>query len=523
MDILWLLFAFVCGLGARMLALPPLVGFLLAGFLLNAAGVEQQATLGALADLGITLMLFTIGLKLKIADLLKPEVWAGTLTHMVLWTVLLGSLLLALAAAAAPVFSELDMTSAALLAFALSFSSTVCVLKILEERGELNARHGKFSLAVLVMQDIAAVVFLVVATGKVPSPWALLLVALWFTRPLLDRLLSGVGHGEMLPLTGFMLALGGHELFALVGVKGDLGALLLGMLVSHHAKAGELAHALLGFKDLFLIAFFLSIGLTALPDLGMVIVALALCLLLPLKGALFFALFTRLRLRARHAFLTATALANYSEFGLIVAFLGVEAGWLSNDWLVVLALAVSLSFVVTSLAYRYSHRGYAEWKERLRRYERAERLPDDVIERPRTAEILVVGTGRVGRGAFNALHRIFGDRVWGMDADRERIARQRADGLHVFDGDGTNADVWEALDVGSIKLVLLTVPKVEDCRAISEQLRLAGYRGPIAAIARFADDREALLAAGIDKVFNFFAEAGAGFAEDSLKLIGEAP
>ena len=108
-----------------------------------------------------------------------------------------------------------------------------------------------------------------------------------------------------------------------------------------------------------------------------------------------------------------------------------------------------------------------------------------------------------------------------MDSDRDLIARQRAEGLHVFAGDGENADVWEAVDVSAVRLVLLAVSKVDDCRDITEQLRRAGYTGPIAAIARFADDSEALSAAGIDKVFNFFTEAGTAFAEDSLRLIGE--
>jgi len=522
MDILWLLIAFICGLGVKFLALPPLVGFLAAGFWLNAIGVGPQETLDALADLGITLMLFTIGLKLNVNDLLKLEVWGGTLSHMLLWSLGFGLALLGLAAFALPYFADVAISTAALLAFAFSFSSTVCVIKILEERGELNARHGKFSIAVLVMQDIAAVVFLVLATGKMPSPWAVLLAGLYFARPLLDRLLTTVGHGELLTLTGFLLALGGYQLFDLVGIKGDLGALVFGMLLSKHDKAGELAYALLGFKDLFLIAFFLTIGLTALPDFGMIAVALALCLLLPLKLALFFTLFTRLRLRARHAFLSSIALANYSEFGLIVAYLSVQSGWMDGDWLVILALAVSLSFVMTSIAYRFSHAGYARWKESLRRFESSERLPADVFDRPSSAEILVVGMGRVGRGAFESLHKTFGDRVWGMDSDRERIARQRAEGMHVFDGDGENADVWDAVDVTTIKLVLITVPKFDDCRGIAKQLRMAGYAGPVAAMARFSDDREALLAARIDEVFNFSKEAGVGFAERSLRLIGEA-
>jgi predicted Kef-type K+ transport protein len=519
MDFIWILFAYVCGLGVKLLGLPPLIGFLAAGFLLNAIGVESDDRLEALANLGITLLLFSIGLKLRVKDLLKREVWAGALAHMGIWTLLFGALALTLAALSAPWFSSLDATAAALIAFALSFSSTVCVIKALEESGEINSRHGKLAVGILVMQDIVAVAFLVLATGKVPSFWAVLLLGLYFARPLLGYLLEKAGHGEMLPLTGFLLALGGYELFALVGVKGDLGALVLGTLLSAHPKASELAKSLLSFKDLFLIGFFLSIGLSALPSLEMLLLALALCLALGVKALLMFFLFVSLRLRARTAYLGALALSNYSEFGLIVALLCVQAQWLAADWLVVLALAVSLSFVLTSLGYRLAHPFYSRWKATLRRYESDERLAEDQVYRPASAEILVVGIGRVGLGAFRALYAQVGDRVWGMDSDRDRIAEQREQGMHVFAGDAENADVWDAIDVSAIKLVLLAVPSIEDCRNIADQLKFAGYRGRIAAIARYEDERAALLAAGADKVFDFFSEVGTAFAEDSLRLV----
>ena len=522
MDILWLIFAFVCGLAIKLVGLPPLVGFLIAGFALNVAGVEPNETLEAIANLGITLMLFTIGLKLNVRDLLKREVWAGTLSHMTIWMIVTCSIAMVVATIASGLVGGLDIRSAALLVFALGFSSTVCVIKILEDSGELKTRHGRLAINILVMQDLIAVAFLAAATGKVPSPWALLLLGLVAARPMLGSVLKRVGHGEMLPLTGFMLALGGYELFSLLDIKGDLGALLVGMVLSGHVKAEELSKSLLNFKDLFLIGFFLSIGLTALPNPEMMMIAVALCAVLTLKMLLFFGLMTWLGLRARTSFLAALVLSDYSEFGLIVIALCVGAGWLTDEWLVITALAVALSFVMTSVAYRFAHVFYARQKATLRRYEKDHRLPEDEVYRPREAEILVVGTGRVGLGAFRSLHKMAGDRVWGMDASRDLIDRQREQGMHVFVGDAENADIWEMIDVNSIRLVLLAVASVNDNRNIAKQLRIAGYTGPIAAIARYDDERTALLDAGIDKVFNFFTEAGAGFAEDSLGLIDGA-
>ncbi|SBS36062.1 Glutathione-regulated potassium-efflux system protein KefC [Marinomonas spartinae] len=519
MEFTWILFAFVCGLAVKMINLPPLIGFLLAGFLLNYLGMQPSSILDSLASLGITLMLFSIGLKLHVKDLLKREVWASTLAHMGIWSILFAGIALLLGILSLPYFHILDFKTAALLGFALSFSSTVCVIKLLEESSELKTRHGQLSLGILVMQDIVAVIFLVVATGKIPSIWALGLFGLLLIRPLINKIVDKAGHGEMLPLTGLFLALGGYELFYLVGVKGDLGALIMGVLLASHPKASEMNKSLMNFKDLFLIGFFLSIGFTALPSLSMVAMSLIITLIILAKFALFFGVFTKLKLRSRTAFLSSAVLSNYSEFGLIVVALSVANGWLAKEWLVVLALAVSFSFVITSVLYRNVHRVYRKNKEIIRRFESADCLPEDRFTQPPNAEILVVGLGRVGRGAFDSLKGLVGGTVAGMDADRNRINQMQDAQENVFYGDGEDADLWERLDTSHIHLVLLALPAAEDTTNVAIQLRKANYTGQIAAIARYQDEREILINSGINNVFNFYTEAGTGFAEESLALI----
>jgi glutathione-regulated potassium-efflux system ancillary protein KefC len=124
------------------------------------------------AYLGITIMLFTIGLKLNVKNLFKTEVWLGCSLHTLLWIVVTITFVKLLALMSVSYFSDLDLMTAALIAFALSFSSTVCVIKLLEENGEMRTRHGKLAVSILVIQDIIAVAFLVIATGKTPSVWA---------------------------------------------------------------------------------------------------------------------------------------------------------------------------------------------------------------------------------------------------------------------------------------------------------------------------------------------------------------
>ncbi len=523
MEYAFLLFAFICGLAVKLVGIPPLVGYLVAGFVLNMFGFESNSTLQSIADLGITIMLFTIGLKLNIRDLSRREVWAGSVTHTLIWVAAIAGVLYGVAALIAATTSAIDWQSAILIAFALSFSSTVCVVKVLEESGEMKTRHGRLAIGILVMQDIFAVVFLVAATGKLPSIWAFGLLAIPPLVPVFYKVLNQSGHGELLPLTGFILALGGYHVFELVNIKGDLGALIFGILMARHTKATELAKSLMSFKDLFLIGFFLSIGLMALPDMQMIFLALLFCLLLPAKALLFFGLFTQLRLRARTAYLTSLVLTNYSEFGLIVGALSVSLGLLTESWLVVIALAVSISFVFTSILYRSSHSQYHRMKKSIKRYERSRRLQDDVYPVIDNAEFLVVGMGRVGSGAFQSLSKLVDSKVWGLDADRTKVNHLKHEGWNVVVGDGEDVDLWDNLDISQVRLVLLALPSIEDAINITRQLRNAGYKGKVAAIARYEDEVDYLLTHGVDKVFNFFTEAGLGFAEESLAFVENTP
>ncbi|MFQ5938237.1 MAG: cation:proton antiporter, partial [Acidiferrobacterales bacterium] len=393
MDPIWLVIAFILGLAARHVGLPPMIGFLIAGFVLNAAGIEGGELIEEVADLGVTLLLFTIGLKLRVETLLRPQVWAVASGHMILTVLIFGSGIYALAVSGAALFAELDLMLALLIAFALSFSSTVFAVKVLEEKGEMAALHGRIAIGILIMQDIFAVVFLALSTGKIPSLWAIALLALIPLRPLLTGIMARSGHGELLILYGILIAFGGAALFEAVGVKGDLGALIIGALLANHPKASELAKSLLGFKDLFLVGFFLNVGLSAALSFQAFGIAAILVLLVALKMSLFFVLLTRLQARARTSLLASLSLANYSEFGLIVAAIGVANGWITGDWLAIIAIALSVSFVLASPLNVAAHSIYAHYGEPLRRFETASRLPEEQPIKPGAAEVAIFGMG----------------------------------------------------------------------------------------------------------------------------------
>lgn len=521
MDVIWILIAFGFGFLVKQIGLPPLVGYLLAGFALHAQGFEAHDNLQVLADLGITLMLFTIGLKLNIRTLAMPEIFITALSHSLLWCGLLLGKWLLLAAIGFGLASLTEMTwqTALLIAFALSFSSTVGVIKLLEDQDELKTRHGKVAIGVLVIQDLIAVLFLAIATGKLPSAWALLLFLLIPLKPAINTLLEKGGHGELLPLAGFFLALGGAELFSLVNLKSDLGALLMGVLIAGYPKATELYKSLISFKDLFLIGFFLSIGFTALPTLDMLLTATVISGLLALKFALFLLLFLSLKMRARNAFLCSITLSNFSEFGLIVASMASMQGWMSSEWLVIIALSVTLSLIVSSVVSKYSHKLYARYKELISRLQWHADANLLVVKQPASAKILIIGLGRVGTATYDSLDESHPNEILGVDADEDRVSEHKQSGRQVILGDGEDVDFWSQLKLDKFSLIMLAPPGIFELKSMIELLRDSHYAGRIACVARFDDERQELLELGADVVFNYYAEVGTGFAQEGKKLL----
>lgn len=515
-DPIWIAIAFVFGFIAKLVKLPPLVGFLIAGFFLNAMGAEGGDFLSATADLGITLLLFTIGLKLKLQSLARPEVWGVASIHMTLVTVIIAMLVMMLTFTPMALFTNLSFNQALLIGFALSFSSTVFAIKVLDELGATKSRHGHIAIGVLVIQDIAAVVFLAASTGKIPSPWALGLLMLIPLRHLLYKVLDQTGHGELLVLFGIVLALGGADIFELVDMKGDVGALIVGMLLANHPKASEMSKALLSFKELFLVGFFLSVGMTAMPSINEIMVALLIILFLPFKVGLYYALFNIFKLRASTTWRTSLNLANFSEFGLIVGTLAATSGWLPNEWLAVFAIVISISFVISAPLTSVRDHLYYKWRSHFKRFERGERLEGEEDLDLHHIEAVVFGMGRVGSAVYDAINKEFESRLLGVEIDNEKVSRHQDNGRNVVAGDATNPDFWSRAPslVNGLQWVMLNMPSHQANMAAVYRLREMGYSGKIAATSKFDDESQELKKLGVDFAFNIYAEAGKGFVND---------
>ncbi len=511
-GVLVILLAFGLGLIFKRLGYPPLPGYLVAGFVAHGLGLGDIEFISAVADIGLILLLFTIGLKLDLRELAAPQVWAVAGLQIVI-AMPLTLLVIVLAGMLFPVMALDDLASAWTLALALSFSSTVFAVKIFEERGESASFHARLAIGILIIQDLIAVAYLVLTSEQQPALWplSLLLLLLLPARSLLLAVLALTRHGELVLLFGIAVALGAAQLFEAFSLKAGLGALVAGVLLARSERAKELYSNLIALKDLFLVGFFLQIGYYGLPVEHMWFVALALALLIFLRPMIYYLLFVAFNLRVRTSMLASSALFNYSEFGLVVAAWAMASGTLPPEWLTTLALAVSISFLIATPLNTRIHQLYSKYGHLLHRLERQHRIPAEMPADLGDAEIVVLGMGRVGMGAYQYLNALDEGKVIGVDENYQRVQEHQAAGIHCIRGDATDYDFWAHSSVHQCKLILVGLTNHLENLSVLALARDAGYANQLAVIARFPDQPAELEALGCIS-FNLYGEAGYGFA-----------
>jgi len=234
-----------------------------------------------------------------------------------------------------------------------------------------------------------------------------------------------------------------------------------------------------------------------------------------IKATGFFALLTRFRLRARTALFTSLNLANFSEFGLIVAAIGVSEGLLPPTWLTVIATALTISFVMAAVLNARSDTIYTRFRSGWRRWQSVDRLPDDRLLDIGIgdARVAIIGVGGIGTGAYDELRQTHGDALVGIDIDPVTVASHQAAQRRVLLGDPSDADFWDRVQTTHrLELVLLTLPNVHTSLSVLARLAEVGFEGRSAAIAKFPDDERRLTEGGATTVYNVYTEAGSAFA-----------
>jgi CPA2 family monovalent cation:H+ antiporter-2 len=515
--------AFVCGLIARRLRLPVIVGYLLAGIFVGpfTPGLLADQTVATeLAELGVILLMFGVGIHFSIRDLLSVKTIAvpGAFGQILVATVL-GTLTgLALG---------WDVAGAVVLGLAISVASTVVLLRALMERGELNSTPGRVAVGWLIVEDLFTVVVLVLLPSIAPllggasvagtttgnpveevglalakaTLFALLMIVVGIrVVPWLLRMTARQGSRELFTLAVLATALGiAYLSYAVFGVSLALGAFLAGAVVGESDLSHQAAADALPLQDAFAVLFFVSVGMLVDPTYLMenpLAIVTVLAVVVVAKALAAFAIVALLGQPPRVGLTVAAGLAQVGEFSFILATLGLSLALLPDDGFQLVVAASVVSITLNPFLFRLVD----PLAQRLTEDPRLSRLVNrgaghlSQLDRTRgepavRSHAVICGFGRVGRLVSTALDRR-GFRYVVISDDRRQVEELRERGVLALYGDAANIDLLREAHVDTANVVVAAVPSGHAVRLILERARAIDPR--IALVARTHSEQEAV-------------------------------
>ena len=523
LDIVILLAAAVLAVPLfRAAGLGAVPGFLVAGVLVGPYGlalIDNVTEIGQLAELGVVLLLFVIGIELKPARLwLMRRLVFGLGTLQV---VLTGALI------TAGVYFLLDVPfrTAILIGPALALSSTAFVMQLLAEQKMLYSEYGRTSFAVLLFQDLAVVPLLalvpLLAAPKftvgadialaLAEAIGILLFAIvggrYLLRPILHRV-TRARNREVFTALAVLLVLGSALLTEAVGLSMAMGAFIAGLLIADSPFRHGVIAEIQPFRGLLLGLFFMSMGMSLNLDeffaqpltvLGMLVALIA------LKFVVLWALARSFGIRAKVGAAVAMLLSQSGEFGLVLFAYTYHAQLMSTDLYVQLLLVIVLSMLVTPPLAYVARRLAATRADR-------QKANDEV---PARAPIVLTGFGRVGRRIGQIL-TLAGTPYVAIDRDSSLVLRERANGHRIFYGDARRPEVLRAVGVSDADLVIVTVDDFEAAENIVAALHQAYPHITILARGHNADHCRALRKLGARIAVSETLEASLELAREVL-------
>ncbi|WP_068304037.1 cation:proton antiporter [Pararhodobacter sp. CCB-MM2] len=542
---LLVLMAAALGLAGLALRQPLVVAFIAAGVLAGPemlSLVQSEAFIALLSQISIAVLLFLVGLKLDVGlirSLGAVAVVAG-LGQMALSTALGMGLAMALGLGALEAFY---------VALALGFSSTIIIVKLLSDKREIDALHGRLALGILIVQDIAVVAAMVVvaATGGghdgghgsdpvllIGGALAMLGVVWVFVRWLAAPLLAQIARApELVVIFAVGWAAGFAAMADVIGLGKELGGLAAGISLASTPFRDAIGARLAPLRDFLLLFFFLSLGAgLQLDGLGAQLVPALVLSAFVLIGKPLIVTFLAMLMgyRGRTGFLAGVTLGQISEFSLIFVAMGVAGGLVAEEAAALVTLVALITIALSVYAIGADHRLHALVEPLLRRFERRQETREGEADSPDQPgagyDIVVLGLGRFGRRIGQGL-RDRGFRVLGVDFDPEALKAWRALGLHAHYGDATDPEFVGHLPLRGVRAVISAVPPGRDGgRVLSEAeahpallhaLKAAGYDGTVAVTVNRRDEADAFRVLGATLVLSPFEDA----AEKAVEKIAE--
>lgn len=525
-----LLAALVGGFLVKLLRLPVLIGYILAGIVGGAFLPLELGSVHDLAEIGIILLLFSIGLELSLSTLFK--VGKTVVFGASLQIISVGLIFFAL-------FNLLGfaLPAALVLGFAFSLSSTAVVVKILSEKGESSTIHGQIMIGWLLAQDLAVVPMMAVLPaltngGEIFTSalrslvWALILVPAVFligriVIPFLVHRVALINSRELLVLVSVSLALGTAFLVSLFGISAALGAFLAGVVLSETQENHAIFAETRPLRDLFVILFFVTLGFLLNPalivsQLPLILGVSGLVLILKFFVVLLLLLF--LGYHGKTVLAVSLGLAQVGEFSFILLLAASDLEILSPE-VTSVGIAVTLTtLILTPLLFRSvvplwrrskKYKFISGWNKRGR-----------VSEETLKNHVIVAGFGRVGKWVGQALDDAKVPFV-AIDYNHKVVREAQKIGLRAIYGDPSEAEVLQAAGVKEARVVVITIPDKIAQEEIVSYVQTVSPKAKIIARAGNTENWQALQGMQVDKIVQPEFEAAVFVVKNLFRSMGK--
>jgi Kef-type K+ transport system membrane component KefB len=540
MAVLLLMAAVIGAIGVR-LRQPLIVAFIAVGILVGPSvlgWVSANDQVDLLAKLGIALLLFVVGLKLDlhIIRTMGPVALATGLGQVIFTSVV--GYFIAIALGMTPV-------TALYVAVALTFSSTIIIVKLLSDKREVDALHGRIAIGFLIVQDIVVVLVMIglAAVGEagdaaslgrealeVLVKGGLFIVAIGvLMRYVLTQLLHQLAKSpELLVLFAIAWAVALGAVGAHLGFSKEVGAFLAGVSLASTPYREAIGSRLVSLRDFLLLFFFIDLGAGLdLATLGAQVAPAILLSLFVLIGnpLIVMIILGAMGYRKRTGFLAGLTVAQISEFSLILGALGLSLGHIDADTMGLITLVGLITISASTYMILYSHPLYQKMSPWLGVFERKRPCREQVGDQTADesgVDVILFGLGRFGSGIAREL-RQRGHRLLGVDFDPDLVHRQEGRGYAVRYGDAEDPEFLATLPLRQVPWVLSSLREMPVNLALLHGLRHHGYKGRVAVTAHTIPDAGQLEHAGADRVLIPYADAAAEAVDNLFGEGGKQP
>lgn len=481
---------------------PVIIAYIVVGIIVGPAVfglVSAHDQIDLLAQVGIAVLLFLVGLKLDLHHVrhIGPVALATGLGQLA-FTIAGGFALILLLGK--------SVMEAIYVAIALTFSSTIIIVKLLSDKRELDSLHGRIAVGFLIVQDLAVVLAMMAMSAMRGSDdaavievilsltWRVLLAAALLysmMRWILPTVVKAMAHSqELLLIFAIAWGTGLAAIGEWAGFSKEAGAFLAGFSLASTAYRDAINARLSGIRDFLLLFFFIDLGSKLdFSTLGGEIVPAIILSLFVLIGnpLIVMAIMGYMGYRKRTGFLAGLTVAQISEFSIIFVAMGISLGHVGNEALGLTTLVGLVTIAMSTYMILYSHALYQKLGPWLGWFERKNPFREQAVESNTTAvdtpEVIIFGLGRYGGRLAQQLQEAE-IRVLGIDFDPEQVIAMRERGIAVHYGDGQESSFLEELPLNSAKWVVSTLPDVESNIAFLNALKEHRFRGEVAFVAR---------------------------------------